>query len=179
MFLFRRRGLWQVLSLAFVALGLACVLLLDPARAVLASAFYPVGVSLYSVALVAYPSILSPAASTAERGRQAGWIYAIAGWFGSAMGIGMGQNLGHVPVAFVAIAGTIVLSPGLIGLFRQRRRELAATIGILLAAFCIEHAIAAMQPANLAASRVERGRDVYISEGCINCHSQYVRPRYC
>ena len=175
-FLLRRRGLWQVLSLAFAALGLACVLLLDPARAVLASAFYPVAVSLYSVALVAYPSILSPAASTAERGRQAGWIYAIAGWFGSAMGIGMGQNLGHVPVAFVAIAGTIVLSPGLIGLLRQRRRELAATIGILLAAFCIEQGIAARQPANLVASQVERGRGVYISEGCINCHSQYVRP---
>jgi Cytochrome C oxidase, mono-heme subunit/FixO len=25
-------------------------------------------------------------------------------------------------------------------------------------------------------SEVERGRQVYIGEGCINCHSQYVRP---
>ena len=174
--LLRRRGLWQALAMAFVALGLACVLLLDPARAVLASAFYPLGVSLYSVALVAYPSLLAPAASTAERGRQAGWIYAIAGWVGSAMGIGMGQNLGRVPVVFVAMAGAIVLTPGLIGFFRRRSRELAVTLALLLAAFCIEHTIAAIQPNTVDNSQVERGRRVYISEGCINCHSQYVRP---
>jgi len=82
------------------ALGAAC-LLLDPDRVVLASILYPVGVSLYSVALVAYPSLIAPASSAAERGRQAGWIYAIAGWLGSALGIGMGRNLGHVPPAFV------------------------------------------------------------------------------
>jgi len=59
----------------------------------LASVFYPIGVSLYSVALVAYPSLLAPASSPAERGRKAGWVYAVAGWFGSAMGIGMGLIL--------------------------------------------------------------------------------------
>ena len=65
----RRRGLTFLLSLAFFALACACLLLLDPGRALLASAFYPVGVSLYSVALVAYPSLLAPAASEAERGK--------------------------------------------------------------------------------------------------------------
>ena len=87
-----------VLSAAFLALGAACLLLLRPDGVLLASLFYPIGVSLYSVALVAYPSLLAPASSPAERGRQAGWIYAIAGWCSSAMGIGMGQNLGHVPI---------------------------------------------------------------------------------
>ena len=60
----RRRNMSRVFSLAFLALALACLLLLDPARALLASALYPIGVSLYSVALVAYPSLLSPAAAT-------------------------------------------------------------------------------------------------------------------
>ncbi len=87
----------------------------------------PIGVSLYSVALVAYPSLLSSATSTAQRGRQAGWIYAIAGWIGSALGIGMGQNLGHVPPAFVAVASAVVLFPVLVRVFRHRPRELALT----------------------------------------------------
>ena len=50
--------------------AIACLLLLDPSRVALASIFYPIGVSLYSVALVAYPSLLAPAASAAERGRR-------------------------------------------------------------------------------------------------------------
>jgi cytochrome c oxidase cbb3-type subunit 2 len=93
----RRRGLAPVLAAAFLALGSACLLLLDPGRALLASVFYPVGVSLYSVVLVAYPSLIAPARSAAERGRMAGWLYALAGWSGSALGIGMGQHLGYVP----------------------------------------------------------------------------------
>ena len=92
-------------------LACACLLLLDPARALPASVVYPIGVSLYSVALVAYPSLLSRLPRLRERGRQAGWIYAIAGWAASALGIGMGQNLGHVPPLFVAVAGAVVLFP--------------------------------------------------------------------
>ena len=172
----RRRTLSSLLSLAFFALGCACLLLLDPSFALLASAFYPVGVSLYSVALVAYPSLLAPASSAAQRGRQAGWVYAIAGWFGSAMGIGMGQNLGHVPPAFVLLAGAVILSPGITELFRRRRRELTAVIVVAAAASCIDRAMTAIHPDHSQLSPVERGRQVYISEGCINCHSQYVRP---
>ena len=171
----RRRGLWLVLTAAFVVLGGACLLLLDPQRALLASVFYPIGVSLYSVALVAYPSLIAPAASAAERGRQAGWIYAIAGWCGSAMGIGMGQNLGHVPPAFVLGAGAVVLLPVLLTVFRRRTRELALTAVVLLAAFYLDRILIAVE-ATPQLSQVERGRQVYISEGCINCHSQYVRP---
>jgi cytochrome c oxidase cbb3-type subunit 2 len=169
----RRRGLSLALSAAFAALAVACLLLLDPSRALPASALYPVGVSLYSVALVAYPSLLGPAASTAERGRQAGWIYAVAGWVGSAMGIGMGQHLGHVPPVFVAAAGLVVLSPWLVGIFRRRKREVAAVAAILLAALGMDRALHAVPP---PVSQVERGRLVYASEGCIHCHSQYVRP---
>jgi cytochrome c oxidase cbb3-type subunit 2 len=171
----RRRGLSPVLTAAFVALGVACLLLLDPDRAMLASIFYPIGVSLYSVALVAYPSLLAPAASTAERGRMAGWIYAIAGWTGSAMGIGMGQNLGHVPPAFVAAAGAAILLPQLYKPLRQRARELWLTALVLLAAFSLDQFHNAVN-ALPQLTQVDRGRQVYISEGCIHCHSQYVRP---
>jgi hypothetical protein len=109
--LLRKRGLSFVLSLAFFALCCACLLLLHPHRALPASIFYPIGVSLYSVALVAYPSLLALASSTAERGRQAGWLYAIAGWCASAFGIGMGQSLGYVPPIFVCAAGAVILLP--------------------------------------------------------------------
>lgn len=176
--LLRRRGLSFVLCGSFLALGVACLLLLDPHRVVLASIFYPVGVSLYSVALVAYPSLLSPAASTAERGRQAGWLYAIAGWSGSAMGIGMGQNLGYVPPIFVLGAGAVIsllLLPWPLRFLLQRKREVTLIALVLLAALCLDRILNALaQPSQL--TQVERGRTVYISEGCINCHSQYVRP---
>ncbi len=173
--LLRRRGLSPVLTGAFVALGAACLLLLDPGRAQLASVFYPIGVSLYSVALVAYPSLIAPAASIEERGRMAGWIYAVAGWTGSAMGIGMGQNLGHVPPVFVAVAGTAVLLPQLLSVFRKHARELALTIAVLLAAFLADQLLRPVD-ASPQLTQIERGRQVYISEGCIHCHSQYVRP---
>lgn len=173
--LLRRRGLSLVLSFAFVALGSACLLLLDPNRTLLASVLYPIGVSLYSVALVAYPSLLAPAASAAERGRRAGWIYAIAGWAGSAMGIGMGQNLGYVPPLFVAAAGAVILLPWLVGLLFKRKREAALTGAMLLAALGLNRLLGA-GPALPQPTQIERGRQVYISEGCISCHSQYVRP---
>jgi cbb3-type cytochrome c oxidase subunit II len=174
-FLLRRRGLPIVLALAVGSLAFACLLLLDPTRALTASVFYPVGVSLYSVALVAYPSLLSSANSAAQRGRQAGWIYAIAGWIGSALGIGMGQNLGHVPPAFAATASVVVLFPILSHIFRRRPRELALTGAALLIALIV-YRLQPAAPVAASPTAVERGRLVYISEGCIHCHSQYVRP---
>jgi cytochrome c oxidase cbb3-type subunit 2 len=177
-FLLRRRGTSFVLALAYAALAMACVLLLHPGSILLASVLYPIGVSLYSVALVAYPSLLAPAATVEERARHAGWIYAIAGWFGSAMGIGMGQNLGHVPVLFVAAAGVIILGPLLLMLVRSRPRETAATAALLLVAAGINRLIAPPSATAFTAQQTaqQRGRQVYISEGCIHCHSQYVRP---
>lgn len=168
-----RTGL--VLSCAVAALGVACTLLLNPAAVLPASLFYPAGVSFYSVALVAYPSFLGGAVTVGQRARQAGWIYAIAGWVGSALGIGMGQHLGHVPSAFVAAAGTVVLLPSVSQLLQARMREVVALCAVLCAAFLVYRLL----PSNAAVARltpVERGRQVYIAEGCIHCHSQYVRP---
>ncbi len=172
--LLRKRGLALVLGGAVVALGGACLLLLSPPGTLLASILYPIGVSLYSVALVAYPSFLAPAETAVERTRQAGWIYAIAGWGASVLGIGMAQNLGHVPPAFVGASALVILLPSLVRLVLRRQREAALTAAILIAALVANHFIS---PASVPpASRVELGRQVYISEGCISCHSQYVRP---
>ena len=121
--LLARRGVSLTLALALTALGAACLLLLDPARVPVAAVLYPLGVSLYSVALVAYPSFLMPAASHAERARAAGYLYAVAGWVGSALGIGMGRNLHHVPILFVAAAAALFLFPG--SGTRSRRGHLA------------------------------------------------------
>ena len=173
--LLRRRGLTVVLGCAFAALATACLLLFDPSRAILASVFYPVGVSLYSVALIAYPALLFSSICAADRARRAGWIYAIAGWFGSAMGIGMSQNLGHIPPAFVLMAGLAIFAPQLPALFRNRGREIAATAFVLLSALVIQLGINAASTRQKS-SAIQRGRQVYIAEGCINCHSQYVRP---
>jgi cytochrome c oxidase cbb3-type subunit 2 len=173
--LLQRRGLLFVIICSFLGLGGACLLLLDAGRGALASLFYPVGVSLYSVALVAYPSLLAPASSAAERGRHAGWIYAVAGWCGSGLGIGMGQNLGYVPPLFVMAAGVVILLPGLMRLRVQRKREIALTAFVALAALFLDRGLLAGNASDRL-SQVERGRQVYISEGCIHCHSQYVRP---
>ena len=89
--LLRRRGLSLVTSLTSLAITSACLLLISPDRVLLASVFYPIGVSLYSVALVAYPSLLAPVSSVAARGRRSdGYTPSQAG-LGRAMGIGMGR----------------------------------------------------------------------------------------
>ncbi len=176
-FLLRRRGLRTVLSAAVIALSIACLLLHQPGQVVLASLFYPVGVSLYSVALVAYPSLLAPSTSIHQRALQAGLIYAVAGWFGSAMGIGMGQHLRQVPFAFVLFAALVVLTPSLFLTLREFKRQ-TALVALTLAVALGIHA-ASSPPASQPTSTLtaeERGRQVYIAEGCINCHSQYVRP---
>ncbi len=87
----------------------------------------------------------------------------------------MGQNLGHVPTGFVAIAGTVVLLPAFIQLSQGRLRELAIVILALAIAFAL-YRVLPTHPTPAQLSAVERGRLVYISEGCIHCHSQYVRP---
>lgn len=118
--------------------------------------WYTAGVSLYSVALVEYP------ARTGGAGRAA-LVFAVAGWIGSALGIGMAQDLHRVPATFVfAAVGVILLALG------RARGAVAALAGLFL-----------LVPAGRAAGEedaVSRGREVYIAEGCIHCHSQYLRP---
>jgi hypothetical protein len=174
--LLARRGLPTTLTAAFVSLAGACLLLYYPSHAGAASVLYPAGVSLYSVALVAFPSYLL-GGSNELRARRAGRIYAVAGWIGSAMGIGMTQNLHRVPPAFIAGAAVIFLFPLWWGIGRFRR-EIAAVALVCVASWGVGQWVSRFhqRPTAASLSAVERGRRVYISEGCINCHSQYVRP---
>jgi mono/diheme cytochrome c family protein len=188
--LLARRGLSATLALGFIALGGACLLLLDPLRATMAAFLYPAGVSLYSVALVAYPSFLMVSSTMvsstpATRARRAGYLYAIAGWIGSALGIGMGRDLHRVPIAFVAVAAALFLVSWLLDATASGRLSKAvqiqalAIVAMLAVAFAITLIVRpTIRPfANVPDENpVERGRRVYIAEGCINCHSQYVRP---
>lgn len=174
--LLHRYGVFPVLGAAFAALAAACLLLHDPASAQLASVFYATGVSLYSVALVAYPSLLVRDGSSQERGRRAGWLYAVAGWIGSGLGIGMGQNLGRVPTAFVVVAGVAILAQQSLAFLRQRMREIALTALVALVALGATWTVRARDTAQPSFTPAEKGRAVYISEGCMHCHSQYVRP---
>ena len=161
---------------AFVILALASLCLNQPELAVPGGWLYPAGVSLYSTALVACPAFLARFARP-EKSQPVAWsaavLYSIAGWFGSANGIGMAENLQRIPVAFLIIAGGVFFIPVIWPIFKKRRVESIVGVAVL-------SSIAAVQlssPATPAgSSSMGRGRSVYLAEGCINCHSRYVRP---
>ena len=70
---------------------------------------YPAGVSLYATALVAWPGWFAGADGPRRAAWQAARLFAVAGWFASANGIGMAQSLNRVPLAFVVVAGLVII----------------------------------------------------------------------
>jgi len=171
----------RVVLAGWAALAGACLLLDERMRPFVGiEVLYTAGVSAYSVALVYYPA-------RGGRAWLAGALLAIAGWLGSALGIGMAQDLNRLPVGFVLGACAVVT--GLL-LIRHRGRRLRRPL-LLTAAGLLwlptqreaRAADVASVPAEAAtavqaspSAQVARGREVFISEGCIHCHSQYVRP---
>ena len=160
-----RRWLGGTVLVATILLVAACALIGVGPGAYATGAFcYTAGVSFYSTALVFYPAC-------SGRVGLAALVYAVAGWVGSALGIGMAENLGAVPGWFLAAAGGLILCV-LIGRTWIRRREKRAWLGgglMLLALVWPQSDLPAKENG-------EAGRKVYIAEGCIHCHSQYVRP---
>jgi cytochrome c oxidase cbb3-type subunit 2 len=154
---------WLVLAVAALTVNA------DDTRGI-AGWFYPTGVSLYSAALVAWPGWFSGANDTRTAAWRAACLFAIAGWFGSANGIGMAETLERVPPAFVAGAGVLVLAVMLVTNRGQWRAALAVAVVLMACAF------GSIGSGPALSSAAERGRQVYVSEGCIHCHSQYVRP---
>lgn len=148
---------------ATVALAAACLMLEGTLPAWLPAAWaYTAGVSLYSTILIEYPA-------RSGRAGLAALVFAVAGWVGSALGIGMAQDLERVPLAFVVVAGAaIAVALG----WRGRRPGAGAGVLVLLVVVSPGRA----EPEN-ADPLVTRGREVYIAEGCLHCHSQYVRPQ--
>ncbi|MFH1496259.1 MAG: cbb3-type cytochrome c oxidase subunit II [Verrucomicrobiota bacterium] len=117
---------------------------------------YVMAVSLYSALLVFVPARLGRRWVSAA-------VYGGAGWVGSALGIGMAQDLSGIPTWFAPATGVVVLTvllarPGVVS------RWLLLVIGGL--------GLASVSRGD----EIARGREVYVGEGCIHCHSQYVRP---
>ena len=165
-----RGGARYLPGTAWVVLAVAALAVNADATRGIAGWFYPVGVSLYSAALVAWPGWFSGAHETRTAAWRAAWLFAIAGWFGSANGIGMAETLERVPPAFVAGAGVLVVAVMLLTNPGQWRAVLAVA-GVLMAC-----GFGNIGSGTALSSAAERGRQVYVSEGCIHCHSQYVRP---
>ena len=146
-----------VLGAAWLLLALACEALApgSPFRTEARWA-YTAGVSLYSTALVWW---------AAETGRP--WIvallFSVAGWCASVLGIGMVQHLSLIPPLFLLASGTATA----LGLRRLASRAASAVLILLVLSF--------VQSLH-ASPAVSLGRRVYIAEGCISCHSQYLRP---
>lgn len=154
---------WLLLSIAAHAVN-------SPSSRGVAGWLYPPAVSLYSVALVAWPGWFSGAADSRSTGWKAAWLFAIAGWFGSANGIGMAQTLNRVPTGFLVAAACVVIFSMVLADLRRWRTALG--IGLVMVA----GATSMVFSAKPSATASERGRMVYVSEGCIHCHSRYPRP---
>lgn len=186
-----RGGLLRLPLPAFAALALAALLLDRLAPALAAGMLYAAGVSLYSVALV-----LAPGArlddGLASPGRRAAQLYGIAGWIGSAAGVGMAQDLHRIPGAFLVaagallgVAGAIRARPATLLLARRALPPLAVAVvgGFAALAWPAAPAASVRIPAPESpdemqrAAAIVRGRAVYVAEGCIHCHSQFVRPQ--
>lgn len=179
-----RGGFRALLGLSFVLLaGSAAMLGGDGAGARAAGWLYPVGVSLYSAALVFAPGGVPGARSGTTAAWRAAVLYAVAGWFGSAMGIGMARNLHSVPSGFLVASSGIValclLFPRLVSLATARGSvPYWAGLGVigLLASRLPGKTFLPARSLSPTEGGKELGREVYIGEGCIHCHSQYIRP---
>jgi len=169
----------RVLLIAFVALASAALCLSMSTPAVqMTHWLYAAGVSLYSAALVFAPTE-DRRIGVSQAAMRAGILYAVAGWAGSAFGIGMAQDLHTVPHWFVGLAGGVVLlcsrqPAGSSPAFLLRRAIVIVGAGTL--AFLVTSMSAVRRIAfTPRMTDSTAGREVYISEGCINCHTQYVR----
>ena len=169
-YLLQRKRVTLVTAGAFVILTIASLCLNHPDIALTGGWLYPAGVSLYSTALVACPVYLTRFKNPLSPARAAAILYSVAGWFGSANGIGMAENLNHIPLLFLAIAGCIFLLPNLLPHFKSHRAEALVVLGLTAIAFLFS-----ASPGKSPAQALT-GHQIYLSEGCIHCHSRYVRP---
>lgn len=182
---------WGLFAVAFTLLGAtapaAGAAPGSTAVTALGAVLYAAGISIYSVALVVYPAAHPDAPGLVPRRWRAALLFGVAGWLGSALGVGMAEDLGRVPRAFVGIAG-IALAAAALAVHRGWAARLgrayggaalvaALALGPVLAGTGAGDAAEAAPAADLvAANLIEAGRRVYVEEGCIHCHSQYVRP---
>lgn len=111
-----RGGLGRTVGLGAAFLLLACLMISGVVPgAGTTGLFYVVGVSVYSTALVFYPA-------SGGRTGLAALVFAVAGWAGSGLGIGLAEGRDHLPAGLVAGAAA-VLAIALWGRGLASRRE--------------------------------------------------------
>lgn len=156
-----RGGRMGLVLVAFLALTAGALLLNSGLRGG-AGWVYAAGVSVYSVVLVYYPA-------RSGRAWVAAGVYIVAGWLGLALGIGMAQNLGEVPPAFLAVAGAVI---GLLVLWQAGQGRAVAVVGLGLVGWVTSPEVAA------GASRLgslPEGRALHLAAGWIHDDPRYVR----
>lgn len=105
----------RIIVLSALFLGVACVLLGAQRSSMATALLYTSGVSIYSTALVFYPA-------SSGRVSIAAIVYGIAGWIGSALGIGMAERWNEIPGWFLAtVAGALFVA---LGAFGAQRRQM-------------------------------------------------------
>jgi cytochrome c oxidase cbb3-type subunit 2 len=176
--LFARGWFAGLLGLAVGLLVIACATFqLVPASINSTHWLYVVGVSLYSAGLVYFPAQVGRVGVTAT-------LYSVAGWGGSAIGIAIAQRHEIIPWWAIALAAAVA---GGAFIFRRISAQRAGCrprgaiwllIALVLAGAGTEQALAAATTETEPVDpEIALGREVYIGEGCMYCHSQYVRPR--
>lgn len=105
-----RGRLFACLLVAFSILEVGAILLESGvASPVVATWLYVVGVSLYSSGLVAYGALAPEKEGLWSVSTRSGLVFALGGWFGSGMGIGMARDLHAIPIGFLALALLVAL----------------------------------------------------------------------
>lgn len=164
----RLRALWPATALLFLV---SLPALQSGSAGLLGGPLYAAGISFYSAALVAFPAL--SAGTQRQAAVRASLVYGIAGWIASGLGVGLAQHLHSLPAWFFTIMAAAILTGW--SLSRIGRNGAIPWIpGAVLAALALGSG--AGGAGEVAASPEERGRRVYIEEGCMHCHSQYVRP---
>ena len=99
---FMHTGRWKLLlASAFGGLLIGWLGLEQGVGGLLSAWIYAAAVSFYSTALVGFALLRG---SDSKPVVWAGLVYGVSGWLGSALGIGMVNDLGRVPPAFWVVA---------------------------------------------------------------------------
>lgn len=113
---FDRRWLGRIVGLGAASLLLACLMISGTfPGAAAAGLFYIAGVSVYSTALVFYPAY-------GGRTGLAALVFAVAGWAGSGLGIGLAEGRDRLPAGLI-IGAAALLAIALWGRGLASRRE--------------------------------------------------------
>ena len=171
-----RAGPGKILGLAFLLLIPASLSANNLETRWLTGWLYPPAVSIYSTCLVAFPGWGMGSIPQSRVIWMAAVLYAIAGWIGSGLGIGMAQDLHYVPWEFVASVAALASLPYLWTWAGRLRGEIGYAGLVIIAGVTARFLLSPAAEQEGQLDPVEQGRKVYLAEGCINCHSQYVKP---